>query len=298
MFELLKLNFLRWLIRVTVRYAWRGKFATDVDVSDETMPVDGGRIRLRIYKPRGKGPFPVLLFFHGGGWVGFDLDTHDALCRDLCVQAGHLVVSVEYRLAPEHPFPIPVQDCLASLQWMRDNVARLGGDPARITLCGDSAGGNLAAVAAQQARALQPGMIKGQVLIYPVTDHGAFGQWPSYREHGGPKSGLPHVKMVELWDLYLRGSPLWTKGMRSHDLATPLHVADLSALPRSLFVLAEDDLLRDEGLAYAERLQQAGVEVQVKRYPGQVHGFVGTRPTAAHREAVADIAGWLRGAGS
>ena len=297
MLESIKLNVLRWLIRVTIRRGWRGKFATDLDVSNETMAVQGGRIALRVYKPRGSGPFPVLHFFHGGGWVGFDLDTHDALCRDLCVHSGQLVVSVDYRLAPENPFPIPVQDCLASLQWIRDNAARLGGDPQRITLCGDSAGGNLAAVCAQQARVLYPGLIKGQVLIYPVTDHGAYAQWPSYKTHGGPKSGLPHVKMIELWEMYLRNSPLWTAEMRTHDLATPLHVADLSALPPSLFVLAEDDLLVDEGAAYAQRLQQAGVAVQVKRYPGQVHGFVGTKPSPAHRQAVADIAQWLRAAG-
>jgi acetyl esterase len=293
MFGHLKLKLLRRLIRVAVRFVWRGKVATDLDVSNETMAVQRGRIRLRVYTPRGTGPFPVLHFFHGGGWVGCDLESHDPMCRDLCVHSGHMVVAFDYRLAPENPFPIPIHDCLASLQWMRDNAARLGGDVQRITLCGDSAGGNLAAVAAQQARTLHPGLIKGQVLIYPATDHGAFGQWPSYKTQGGPNSALPHPKLIELWELYLRNSPLWTAGMRSHDLATPLHVADLSSLPRSFTLLAEHDLLRDEGAAYAERMRSAGNDVQVKRYPGQQHGFVGLKPSEAHREAIADIARWL-----
>jgi acetyl esterase len=294
-FESIKLNFLRRMIRVMMRFVWRGKIATDIAVNNETMAVQGGRIGVRIYTPRGTGPFPVVHFFHGGGWVGCDLETHDPLCRDLCSQSGQLVVAFDYRLAPENPFPIPINDCLESLEWMRVNAARLGGDVERITLCGDSAGGNLAAVAAQQARTRHPGMIKAQVLIYPVTDHCAYAQWPSYKTQGGPKTALPHPQMTSLWEMYLRDSPLWIAGSQTHDLATPLHVADLASLPRSLTLLAENDLLCDEGAAYAERMRQAGNDVQVKRYPGQQHGFVG-RPTAAHREAVADIAAWLRAA--
>lgn len=298
MFEMLKLNFLRWLIRVVVQFKWRGKLATDLTISNETVPVEGGRIGVRIYTPRRQGPqeglFPILHFFHGGGWVGFDLDTHDGLCRDLCVQSGRLVVAFDYRLAPENPFPIPVMDCLATLDWTKANAARLSGDIERLAICGDSAGGNLAAVVAQQARSRHPGLVKGQVLIYPVTDHGAHAKWPSYESHGGPKFALSHPKLIELWALYLRNSPLWTKDMKTHDLATPLHVRDLSGLPQTLLVLAEDDLLRDEGVEYGRRLEQAGTPVQIKRYPGQQHGFVGTQPTAAHKQAVGDIAQWLQ----
>ncbi|MES2682607.1 MAG: alpha/beta hydrolase [Pseudomonadota bacterium] len=295
MLESLKLNVLRWLIAPMVKFQWRGKIRRDLSVVDESMPVDGGRIGLRIYTPRGTGPFPVLHFFHGGGWVGCDLDSHDPLCRQLCVESGRLVVAFDYRLAPEHPFPIPVQDCLQSLDWMRRNVRRLGGDPENIVLCGDSAGGNLAAVAAQQARVIHPGMIKGQVLIYPVTDHCETAQWESYRSCGSARHALSHPKLIELWALYLRNSPLWVAGSKAHDLATPLHVADLSALPPAMVLVAENDLLRDEGVAYAERMQQAGTSVQLRHYPAQQHGFVGLRPTPAHDEAVRDITQWLAG---
>ncbi len=295
MLDLLKLKIFRPLARVLVSFKWRGQRASDLTVSNETMPVDGGSIGLRIYTPRGKGPFPVLHYFHGGGWVGCDLETHDPLCRDLCVQSGHLVVSFDYRLAPEYPFPIPIQDCLASLAWMKANAARLSGDPDRIFLGGDSAGGNLAAVAAQQARKLHPGLIKGQVLIYPVTDH-CSAQWPSYRTHGGKGFTLTHADVTQLWSFYVSNSPLWQPGTRSHDLATPLHVEDLAGLPRSLLVIAEEDLLRDEGVEYARRMAQAGTDVEVKRYPQQQHGFVGMEPSVAHRQAVADIAGWLKSA--
>ncbi|HVT37271.1 MAG TPA: alpha/beta hydrolase [Nevskiaceae bacterium] len=294
MFEMLKLRILRRLIRLAIRYKWRGKAPQDLAVSNETLPVDGGRIGVRIYTPRGAGPFPVLHFFHGGGWVGFDLDTHDALCRDLCVRSGYLVLAFDYRLAPEHPFPIPVHDCLASLGWTRDHAARLNGDAQRVVLCGDSAGGNLAAVAAQQARTLHPGLVKGQVLIYPVTDHCAHAQWPSYRTYGTAKYALSHPKMVELWELYMRGGAPWPAGATSHELATPLHTADLRGLPPTLVVLAVEDLLHDEGLAYAQRLAAAGVPVTVREYPGQQHGFVGTEPSVAHDQAVADIAAWLQ----
>ncbi len=293
MLEKLKLDVLRWLIRQMVRFNWRGKVATELSVTNETLAVDGGRIAVRIYRPNGSGPFPVLHFIHGGGWVGCDLVTHDPLCRDLCVQSQHLVVSFDYRLAPEHPFPIPINDCLATLDWIKANAQRLGGDPQRIVLCGDSAGGNLAAVTAQQARVSHPGMIKGQVLIYPVTDNCGLAQWPSYKTYGTSKFALPHAKMVELWQLYLRNSPVWTPGLKAHDLATPLLVENLGNLPPSFTVIADEDLLCDEGAAYAQRMKDAGNDAQLMRYPGQQHGFVGLTPTPAHRQAVADIARWL-----
>ena len=285
----LKIALGRGLAPLVIRWYWRGAKATDLLVRNEMMMVSGGAIGVRIYIPRGAGPFPVLHLFHGGGWVFGDLETHDALCRDLCVQGGHLVVAINYRLAPEHPFPIPVEDCLASLAWIKENAARLGGDADSIVLCGDSSGGNLAAVAAQQARQLFPGMIKGQVLIYPVTDHYSHARWNYYRTHGTEQ----FRSITELWELYLRNSPLWRAGMTTHELATPLHVADLKGLPRTLMVIAEEDLLRDEAAEYATRLEEAGVSVRVRRYVGQRHGFVGLKPSAAYKQAVADIVDWL-----
>lgn len=290
-----KLKFAMWrtLVPVVLGWNWRGAKATALSVSNETMPVKDGTIRLRMYTPQGAGPFPVLHFFHGGGWVFGNLDTHDAVCRDLCVQGRRLVVAVDYRLAPEHPFPIPVEDCVASLAWLKVNVSRLGGDANAIVLCGDSAGGNLVAVAAQQARQLFPRMIKGQVLIYPVMDHCAHARWSSYQTHGGKDFGLSHVSMTELWEMYLRNSPLWTVGMTTHELATPLHTPDLSDLPRTLVVIADEDMLRDEATDYARRLGGAGIPVQVQRHAGQQHGFVGLKPTAEYKQAIAGIVEWL-----
>jgi acetyl esterase len=285
----LKIALARGLTPLVIGWYWRGAKATELSVRNETMRVNGGAIGVRIYVPKGAGPFPVLQFFHGGGWVFGDLETHDALCRDLCVQGARLVVAIEYRLAPEHPFPIAVEDCLASLAWIKANATRLGGDSDSITLCGDSSGGNLAAVAAQQARQLFPGMIKGQVLIYPVTAHCADARWNSYRS----QNNRQFRSMTELWELYLQNSPLWRADMTVHELATPLHVPDLGGLPRTLVVIAEEDLLRDEAAEYARRLQAVGVSAQVLRYAEQQHGFVGLRPSAAHKQVVADIVNWL-----
>ena len=293
MLEKLKLFFYRAATGPLINLLWLGNKATDLDIHDETIAVAGGRIRLRIYQPRGQGPHPVMLFFHGGGWVFGDLLSHDPVCRDLCFHGRHLVIAVDYRLAPEYPFPIPVEDCLASLQWARDNAARLGGDGKGITLCGDSAGGNLAAVCAQQARSLHPGLIKGQVLIYPVTDHCYYADWPSYKTSGTDDYGLSHKSMSQLWLWYLRGSKVWKEGDRKHDLATPLHVENLKGLPPMLMVLAEDDMLRDEGLEYARRAKEAGNEVQVKRYEKQLHGFIGLKPSEPYRQALNDIVAWL-----
>lgn len=292
--ETLRFSMLRIVAPLLLGWNWRGAKAQNCSVQNETMPVKGGRIKLRIYTPEGNGPFPVLHFFHGGGWVFGNLDTHDAVCRDLCVQSKRIVVAFDYRLAPEYPFPIPAEDCIASLSWMKNNVKRLGGNPNDIVLCGDSAGGNLAAVTAQQAIKLFPGMIKGQILIYPVVDHCAHAQWESYKTYGGKEYGLSFKGMTELWEMYLRNSPLWKDGTKSHPLATPIHAKDLSGLPRSLFIFAEEDVLRDEGVDYARRLSDAGVSAKVHIYPKQVHGFVGLAPTAPYKEAIADMASWLK----
>jgi acetyl esterase len=272
-----------------IRWNWRGAKATELLIHDETMPVKGGAIRLRICTPQGSGPFPVLQFFHGGGWAFGDAETHDAVCRDLCVQGRRVVIAVDYRLAPEYPFPIPVEDCLASVAWIVENAGRLAGKAESLVLCGDSAGGNLAAVVAQQARELLPGLIKGQILIYPVTDHCAHASWSSYQSHGGMEFGLTLKGMTALWDMYLRGSHIWLLGMTSHKLATPLHATDLSHLPRTLMLIAEEDLLRDEAADYARRLADAGVTTEMRRYAGQQHGFIGLKPSAAYRQAIADI---------
>ncbi|HSW14278.1 MAG TPA: alpha/beta hydrolase [Solimonas sp.] len=294
--ELFKLKILRWLAPLMVRFKWRGRVPPGV-VAEPLQIVSGETsVPARCYRPEGAaGPLPVILYFHGGGWVGLDLDTHDPLCRDLCRHSGHMVISVDYRIAPEHPFPAGVQDCLGALDWLVQNAAGLGGDVSRLSVAGDSAGGNLAAVVALEARRRHPGVLKGQILIYPATDHPAHADWPSYRSHGGKEYPLTLEGMKDLWRLYTTNSSLWPTGAGSHDLATPYRVQDLGGLPPALLLIAEEDLLRDEGIAYGQRMQEAGVSVQVKTYPGQKHGFIGMEPTEAHLQAMADVKAWTQG---
>ena len=293
MFEILKIRVLRWLIRIAVKVKWRGKVDGTIRTESINVGSSAKPIFARTYKPKdASGPLPVILYCHGGGWIGFDVDTHDPLCRDLCRETGHMILSVDYRLAPEHPFPAGVNDCLESLDWLIANVEKMGGDANRILISGDSAGGNLAAVVALQARTRHPGKLKGQILIYPVTDHVST-EWPSYTTYGGKEYPLTRVGIEDIWRLYVKGSKEWQQGQASHDLATPYRVKDVSGLPRTLVILANEDLLRDEGLAYANRLKETGVDVQTSTYPNQKHGFVGTEPSPAHYQAISEIAQWV-----
>lgn len=293
MLELIKIRVLRWMIRIAVKIKWRGKVDASVRVENINVGSGAKPIPARTYKPKdASGPLPLMLFFHGGGWVGFDVDTHDPLCRDLCGRTGHLVVSIDYRLAPEHPFPAGVNDCLEALDWLIVNAERLGGNPNQIVICGDSAGGNLAAVVALQARTRHPGALKGQVLIYPVTDH-VSSQWPSYASYGGKEYPLTREGVAEIWRWYVQGSKEWRNGQTSHDLATPYRVKDVSGLPRTLVLIADEDLLRDEGIAYADRMKEAGVDVKTAIFPKQKHGFVGTEPSPAHDQAILEISQWI-----
>jgi acetyl esterase len=293
MFERLKIGFLRWLFTWLVPIKWRGQLAKGVRSQDVHIAVAGGQIGARVYTPESAaGPLPVILFFHGGGWVGGNVRTHDPLCRDLCVRSRHLVVSVDYRLAPEHPFPTAPQDCLSALDWLKAKGDSLGADLERLIVAGDSAGGNLAAIIAIQARERHPGLIKGQVLIYPVTDH-YLADTASAREYADAP-GLNRKTLAWLWALYLRGSVLEKATPVEHELLTPLRVKNLRELPPALVLLAECDPLRDEGLAYAEQLRQQGVAVQHSVYPGLRHGFFGVEGrTPGHEAAMAEITSWL-----
>jgi acetyl esterase len=251
------------------------------EVVVEAADADG--VPVRIYRPGGAGPHPALLFIHGGGWVVCSLDTHDPLCRHLCVAAGAVVVSVDYRLSPEHVFPAASDDCLTALNWLAANAEALGIDPARIVVAGDSAGGNLAAATAIRARDAGGPKLAGQLLVYPVTDRP--GRHPSYAENDNDY-GLTTAGMAAYWAHY--GAP------EGDPLAEPLR-ADLHGLPPAFVLTAEYDVLRDEGEAYAAALTAAGVAVEAKRYPGMIHGFFsfqGLVPGAAG--ALADAAAWLR----
>jgi acetyl esterase len=237
------------------------------NVENLTIPGPGGQIRLRIYTPRGDAPFPILVFFHGGGWVLGDLDTHDNLCRSLANGAGCIVVSVDYRLAPEHKFPAAVEDAYAATQWVANNAHRINGDPARIAVGGDSAGGNLAAVVAIIARDQNGLGLIYQLLIYPVTDVSS-SNTDSYRKYA---DGYFLTKGDGEWfcDQYLN-----CEEDRLNPHASPLLAPDLSGLPPALVITAEFDVLRDEDESYAKRLKKAGVFVKCRRYEGMIHGFM------------------------
>lgn len=264
----------------------------NLDINDKTIPVEGASIRLRLYSPRDEEPLPVIVFFHGGGFVIGDIEAYDGFVRDLCIKSKYIIVSVEYRLAPENPFPSAPKDCLAALQWVLDNIDAINGNKDEIYLAGDSAGGNLAAVTALNAREHWPGRIKGQILIYPVIDHYDPGT-NSYRENAKGQ-GLTQDMMIWFWDQYYANSPLINGGETQHPLSTPLSVEDLSQLPNTLVITAEKDPLRDEGIAYAQRLVDQGVQVQHTLYKGLQHGFIGIAgPTPEHDLGMAEIVKWL-----
>jgi acetyl esterase len=239
------------------------------EIRNLSMPGPAGEIPLRLYrsKPSTAGVLePVIIYYHGGGWVIGDLESHDTVCRELCARSGATLISVDYRLAPEHVFPAAANDAIAATNWVADNAAELGVDANRMAVAGDSAGGNLAAVAAIAARENGAPSIAFQALLYPVTDFDLTRS--SYAENGT----RPPVKTTTMeWfrDLYL------TKPEDQTDWrAAPIQAADLSGLPPAFVLTAGYDPLRDEGKAYADALQAAGNDCTYKCYTGQIHGFL------------------------
>ena len=258
-------------------------------VSDRTIPGPGGPLGLRVYTTRGTGPFPLLVFFHGGGFVIGDLDTHDAVCRNLCTGAGCVVASVDYRLAPEHRFPAAPDDCLAATRWAAENAAELGVDAARVAVAGDSSGATLAAVTALRVRDEGGPRLAGQLLVYPSADLG-LPPTPSLAEFG-EGFGLGAGDLRWFWGKYL------APGDERHPHASPMRAPDLHGLPPALVVTAECDPLRDDGERFAARLQEAGVPTTVTRYGGMAHGFFTLAGLLAKADAAqTEACAWLRGA--
>jgi acetyl esterase len=256
-------------------------------VADRTIPGPAGPIPVRVYTPAGRAPFPLLTYFHGGGWVLGDLDTHDAVCRQLAAAAEAVVVSVDYRLAPEHKYPAAADDCYAAVTWAAANAAALGIDASRIAIAGDSAGGNLTCVVAMMARDKGGPALRFQLPVYPVTNH-AF-DTPSYRDNAAGYL-LEKDAMVWFWDHYL---PSPAHGHEPY--ASPLRATDFRGLPPALVITAEFDPLRDEGEAYGRRLAEADVPVRVRRYDGMIHGFFGMSAIMDQaKAAVAESAAALR----
>lgn len=259
------------------------------DVSERQIDGPGGALRLRIYTPPGDGPFPLMVFFHGSGFVLCSLDTHDGMCRNLCAGIGCVVVSVDYRLAPEHRFPAGPDDCLAATRWAAAHAGELGADPTRIMLAGDSAGGNMAAVTALRVRDEGGPPLTGQMLLYPVTDYHEPGT-PSYEENA-EGFGLTRETMKWFWGHYLGDA-----ADADNPYASPMRASDLSGLPAAFVASAQYDPLRDEAELYGERLRTAGVAAEIVRYPGMNHGFLfWTGRVGGADAAMADACAWARG---
>jgi acetyl esterase len=256
-------------------------------MEDRVIPGAAGPIPIRIYTPAGAGPFPILVYLHGGGWVLGSIETHEPICRELTRAVGCIVVSVDYRLAPEHPFPIPLEDCYATVCWVARCSADINGDAQRIVVAGDNAGGNLAAAVALTARDRGTPPLAYQLLIYPALDY-AFNT-ASYLEYGDGYV-LTKDMMVWCWQHYLRDP---THGL--YPQAAPLRAQNMGGLPSTLLLTAECDPLRDEGKAYAERLQAAGSEVTYRCYAGMIHGFFGwTSMLDTAAQAMIETAATLR----
>ena len=234
-------------------------------VEDRSIPGPDGDVPVRIYIPEGSGPFPILVWYHGGGWVIGDLESADGPSRHLCVGADCVVVSVDYRLAPETKFPGPAEDCYAATQWVVNNAAAINGDPARIAVGGDSAGANLATAISLMARDRNGPAISFQLLVYPVTERNF--STASYHDNATGYS-LTQAGMRWFWDQYLADD-----ADAANPYAAPAQAANLSGLPPALVITAEFDPLRDEGEAYAKLLRNAGVPTQATRYDGMIHGF-------------------------
>jgi acetyl esterase len=248
----------------------------------------GGPLRLRIYTPEGDGPFPLVAFFHGSGFVLCSLDTHDGMCRNLAAGIGCVVVSVDYRLAPEHKFPDGLNDCLAATRWAAANAVELGVDPSLIMVAGDSAGGNMAAVTALRVRDEGGPALCGQMLLYPVTDYHTPGT-PSYTENADGY-GLTRATMEWFWEHYLT-----TSVEAENPYACPLRARDLTRLPPAYVINAEFDPLRDEAELYGKRLREAGVPTEITRCLGMNHGFLFWVGVVAGADtAMAEACAWAR----
>jgi acetyl esterase len=259
-------------------------------LSDLAIPGPAGRLRIRAYRPMGSRrgePLPAMVYFHGGGWVFGDLDSHDPLCCELCNLAHCAIVSVDYRRAPEHRFPAAVDDSIAAIRYVVEHAADFGIDASRLAVGGDSAGGNLATVAALTLRDQGGPRLTLQVLIYPVTDFAM--DAPSYTSIANGYT-LTRDRMRYFRELYLRG-PQDADDWR----ASPLKAPHLSRLPPALIIAAGHDPLVDEGKAYADRLTAAGVPVTYTCYDGLVHGFASMAGAMdAGHTAIAEAAAALK----
>lgn len=253
------------------------------------VPGPASELPARVYTPLGVGSFPLVVYFHGGGFVAYNLDTHDQVCRELCTGTGAVVVSVEYRLAPEFRFPHPTDDAYAAVKWLGEHAAELGADAGRMAVAGDSAGASLSLAAALQVQGGSGPELAALLLIYPVADMSGQTEYLS-RSENGQGYFLTSEAMQLFGAMYLN-----TPEDALHPHVSPLHSAPLAGLPPTLVLTAEYDPLRDEGHALAEKLQDQGVDTTYRPGPGLIHGFAnmtGFVPAAA--QIMDDAAAWLK----
>lgn len=260
----------------------------DVTVEDLVLQGRSDPLAVRRYDAPDRASGAALVWFHGGGWVIGSVDTHEALCRDLAAATGAVVFSVDYRLAPEHPFPAAADDAVDATSAIITEAGRLGVHPARVAVGGDSAGGQLATVVARRLRDLGGPMPAAQVLVYPVTDlAGTAGEHPSRHENGTGYL-LTEATMDYFADCYVPD-----RALRTDPDLSPLRTPDLSGLPPALVITSEYDPLRDEGEAYAAALRRAGVDVVAERHDGTIHLFIQLRTTRCCQDALDQIGSFV-----
>lgn len=267
-----------------------GPGAQNVGTADIAIPGPAGEIRARVYTPPGgDSTRPIVVFFHGGGFVIGNIDTHDAVCRDLAVDSAALLVSIDYRLAPEHPFPAAVDDCFAALEWVHAHAGELGGDADRVAVAGDSAGGTLAAVVAMLSRDRQGPPVQFQLLVYPGV--GVTEEQPSVRENG--EGYLLTRRDIEWFMAHYLGP----QGDSHDPRFDPIYAKDLSGVAPAHVITCEFDPLRDGGRAYAQRLRESGVVVTEKCYDGLIHGAFSMQAVVpASRDMIRDAGRVLQAA--
>jgi acetyl esterase len=254
-------------------------------VEDRIISTAESRIPIRIYAPRRDAPLPLVVFFHGGGFVSGDVNTHDEITRQLCLAADSVIVSVSYRLAPANPYPAGLHDCLAAIDWAEAHAAELGADAARLAVAGDSAGGNLAAVTALYLRDHNGVKLSAQLLIYPGTDLAGPRQGSMART--GEGFYLTHDIMDFYHASYIAGADAGSPYI------SPLRAASLAGLPPAFVLTAEYDPLRDQGQAYAKRLAEAKVPAALVDYEGAIHGFL-SFPVPMGKQAIQSCGAWLK----
>ena len=254
-------------------------------VENFSIPGPESAIPIRIYVPDGSPPYPVLVYFHGGGWTAGSLDTHDSVCAALTNRAGCLTVSVDYRLAPEHPFPAAVEDSYAAVEWLAAHGERINADTGRIAVAGDSAGGNLTAAVTIMARDHDGPRFVHQGLLYPAVASPTVHEFESYEENAeGYLLEMASVRWY--YDQYFQ-SPVHAR----NEYAAPLLADDLSGLPPATVITAGFDPLRDEGIEYAVRLEADGVDVEHRHYERMIHAFVSLPEAISQSQAAIDALG-------